>query len=108
MFINGFKKTSCKGTMNDGIPSLSSDSEMAYKTKNQFLKNCHATFDKTIKSNYLPLKIDYYDLFKNRSKRPTFLPRLFFTMLNIEVDKIFLLQLEYEMDRTDYPVNYIF
>ena len=29
-------------------------------------------------------------------------------MLNLEVDRIYLQQLEYEMDRTDYPVDYNF
>ena len=29
-------------------------------------------------------------------------------MLNLEVDRLSLQQLEYEMDRTDYPVNYNF
>ena len=29
-------------------------------------------------------------------------------MLNLEVDRLSLQQLEYEMDRTDYPVDYNF
>ena len=46
--------------------------------------------------------MDDDDLFKNRSKRPTFVLRQFLTIL----DRIFLQQLEYKMDHTDYPVNY--
>ena len=91
--------------MNDGTLSLSSDSEMVSKIKKRFVKNCYATFDKKMKSNFLSLKIDYDDLFKNSSKIPTFLPRPFLNMLNLKVDRISLRQLEYEIDRTDYPVN---
>ena len=60
-----------------------------------------------MKDNCLSLKLDDDDLSKNRSKIPTFVIRSFLTMLNLEVDKISLQQLEYEIDRTDYPVNYI-
>ena len=59
-----------------------------------------------MKFNCLSLKIDDDDVFKNSSKRPIFVIRPFLTMLNIEVDRISLQQLEYEMDRTDYPVDY--
>ena len=52
--------------------------------------------------------MDDDDLFKNKSKRPTFVLRPFLTMLNLEVDRLSLQQLEYEMDRTDYPVDLIF
>ena len=34
--------------------------------------------------------------------------RPFLTMLNLEVDRIYLQKLEYEMDRTYYPVDYDF
>ena len=51
-------------------------------------------------------KIDNDDLFKNRSKIPTFVIRLFLTMLDLEVDRIYLHKLEYEMNRIDYPVDY--
>ena len=44
--------------------------------------------------------------FINRSKIPTFVTRPFLTMLNLEVERISLQQLEYEMDRTDDPVDY--
>ena len=94
--------------MNNGTLSLSSDSEMASKIKKRFVKKCHATFDKKMKSNFLSLKIDYNDLFKNSTKIPTFLPRPFLNMLNLKVDRISLHQFEYEIDRTDYPVNYNF
>ena len=71
--------------MKYGTPLLSSDSEMASKIKKRFVKNCHATFDKKMKSNFLSLKIDYNDLFQNWSKISTLLPRPFLTMLNLEV-----------------------
>ena len=53
--------------MNNGTPSLSSDSEMASKIKRffkiSFVKNYHATFDKKMKFNCRALKLDYDDLF---------------------------------------------
>ena len=58
--------------------------------------------------NCLYHKIDNDDLFKNRSKISTFLLRPFFIMINLEVDRISLQQLEYGMDRTDYLVDNIF
>ena len=51
------------------------------------------------------LKIDDNALFKNRLKRPTFTQRPLKSMLDFEVDRLSLQQLEYEMDRTDYPVD---
>ena len=63
--------------MNDGTPLSSSDSEMASKINKFFVKNFHATCDKKIKMNCLYLTMDDDDLFKNRSKRPTFLLRPF-------------------------------
>ena len=48
------------------------------------------------------------DQFKNSSKIPTFLLRPFLTMLNLEVDSVSLQKIENEMDRTEYPVGYIF
>ena len=45
-------------------------------------------------------------MIKNRPKRPTFLLRTLLTMLNLKVDRIYLQQLEYEMSRTDYLVDY--
>ena len=49
--------------------------------------------------------MDDYALFKNMPKRPTFVPCPLFTILNLEVDRLSLQQLEYEMDCTDYPVD---
>ena len=48
------------------------------------------------------------DQFKNRSKISTFVIRPFLTMLNLEVDRLSLQQPEYEMDSTDYTVDYNF
>ena len=72
--------------MKDGTPLSSSDSEMASKIKKRFVKNCHATFDKTMKFNCISLKMDDGDQFKNRSKRPTFVIKQFLTMPNSSVD----------------------
>ena len=46
-------------------------------------------------------------LFKNRSKRPDFVLRPLNSMLNFEVERLSLQQLEYEMDCNDYPVDHI-
>ena len=73
-----------------------------------FVENYHATFDRKMKFNFHALKLDDDGRFKNRLKRPTFFIKPFSTMLNLEVDRISLQQLEYEMDRTDYPVDYSF
>ena len=45
-------------------------------------------------------------LFKNVLKRPAFVLRPLEYMLNFEVNRLSLQQLEYEMDRLDYPVAY--
>ena len=63
---------------------------------------------KKIKNDCLYLKIDDDDLFKKRSKRTAFVLRPLLTLLNLEVDKLSLQKLEFEMDRTDDPVNYSF
>ena len=42
--------------MNNGTPLSSSDSEMASKIRKSFMKNCHATFDKTMSSIVYLLK----------------------------------------------------
>ena len=68
--------------MNNGTPSSSSDSEMASKIRKDFVKNCHATFDKKMKINRLSRIIDDDELFKNMSKRPTFVLRPFLTILD--------------------------
>ena len=73
--------------MNYGTHSSSSDSEVASKIK-KFMKNCHAMFDKKKNFNCLYLKIYDEDLFKNTSKRPTFVIRPFLTMINLEVYRI--------------------
>ena len=50
--------------------------------------------------------MDDGDQSKNSSKIPTFVLRPFLTMLNLELDRLSLHQLEYEIYRTDYPVDY--
>ena len=50
--------------------------------------------------------MDDDELFKDSPKRPTIVIRQFFSMLNLEVDILSLQQLEYEMDCTDYSVDY--
>ena len=58
--------------------------------------------------NFLSLLVLDDVLFKNWSKIPTCVLRPFLNMLNVEVDRLFLQKLEYEMYHTDYPVDYIF
>ena len=45
-------------------------------------------------------------LFKNRTKKPTFVLCLFQQFLNSKLDRLSLQQLEYEMNFTDYPDKY--
>ena len=47
-------------------------------------------------------------LFKNRTQKPTFVLFSFQKLLNSELDRLSLQQLECEMDRTDYPDKYNF
>ena len=54
------------------------------------------------------LEMDNDALFKNRSKIPAFVLRPLKSMLNFEVEKLSLHQLDYEIDCTDYPVDYNF
>ena len=54
------------------------------------------------------LKIDNDALFKKMSKIPAFVLRPLKAMLNFEADILYLQKIEYEMDRTDYPVDYYF
>ena len=81
---------------------------MASKIKKCSVKNCHNKFDKIMKISCLSLKMDDDDLFKNGSKTSTFVLRPFLTKLNLEVDRLSLRQLEYNMDCTDYPVYFLF
>ena len=57
--------------------------------------------------HFYSITIDDDALFKNSSKRPAFVLRPLRSMLNYEVDRLSFQQLEYEMDRTDYLVDYI-
>ena len=57
---------------------------------------------------FYSLKIDYDALFKNRPKIPAFVLIPLKSTLNFEVDRLSLQQLEYEMDCTDYPVDFNF
>ena len=54
------------------------------------------------------LEMENDAFFRNRSKRPAFVLRPLKSMLNFEVDKLSLHQLDYEIDCTDYPVDYNF
>ena len=47
-------------------------------------------------------------LFKNGSKRPAFVIKPLKSVLNFEVERLSPQQLEYKIDRNDYPVNYNF
>ena len=99
-------RSSFKSTTNNGTPFSSSDTEIASKIKKLFMKNCHATFDKKIKMNFLSLIMDDDRMFNNSSKIPIFVLKPSLTMFNLEVGRIYLQKLEYEMDCTDYPVKF--
>ena len=58
--------------------------------------------------HFYSLKIDDDELFKNMLKIPVSILIPLKSMLNFEVDRLYLQQLEYEMDCTDYPVDYNF
>ena len=56
-----------------------------------------------MKKRFLYLKTKNDALFKIRSKRPEFVLNPLKAMLKLFVDRIFLQQLEYEMERADLP-----
>ena len=88
--------------LDDGTTLLSSDSSMAPKER----KNLRSTFKIEIKIHCYSLKNKDEKMFKNRSKNPAFVLRILNIMLNSEVDRLYLQQLEYEMDRTNLPVDF--
>ena len=59
-----------------------------------------------MKKYCLSLKAKYDALFKIISKRPTFVQKPLKSVLNLVVDRIFLQQPEYEMERADVPDYY--
>ena len=82
---------------------LSSDSEMVPKEGKIAVPRL-----KNMNMRCYFLKIDDGALFKNSSKRPVFVIIPLKFMLNFEVDRLSLQQLEYEMDCTGYPADYNF
>ena len=52
------------------------------------------------------LKAEDDALFNNMSKIPAFVLSPLKSILNSEVDRLSLRQLEYDMDRTNYPIDY--
>ena len=104
MFRNGIPKKkilSYKGTMKNGTTLSSSDSEMASKKK----KNHRATFEEKMNTHCYSLKMDDDTLLKNRSKTPDFVLRPLKSMINVEVERLSLQKLKYEIDCTDNPVD---
>ena len=89
--------------MDYGTPLSSYDSEMASKVQKISVPRLEIN-----KMHCYYIKNQDDALFKNRSKRPAFLIRPLNYMLNSEVDRLYLQQIEFEMDRTDYPVDYNF
>ena len=92
-----------KGTVKNGTHLSSSDSKMTSKVNKMAVPRL-----KKMNIHCYSLKIDDGALFKNSSKRTASVLRLLKSMLNSEVDRLSLQQLEYEMDCTDYPVNTMF
>ena len=78
-----------------------SDSEIASKVN----KNHSSTFKIQIKIHSYSLKIDDGALFNNGSKIPSFVISPLKSVLNFEVYRLSLQQLEYEMDCTYNPVS---
>ena len=78
--------------MNNGTSLSSSDYEMASKVK----KNRCATFEIKMNMRCYYLKVDDDAVFKNRSKRPTFLLRPLNSMHNTEVKRLSLQKLEHK------------
>ena len=99
-FIPRKTRSSYKVTMNDGTPFLSSDSEMASKKKKIAVP---LSGKMNIRCYYI--KIDDDALFKNMSKRPSFVIRPLNAMLNFELDILSIQIIEYELYCTDYSVD---
>ena len=100
--ITKYTRSSVTGTMNDGIPSTSSDSSMTSKRKN----NSRDTFKFQMKNHCLSLKALDDELFRNNSEQPGIVLNPLKAMLNHEVDISSLRHLEYEMERVYFPGDY--
>ena len=100
------KETRSYVTVNidDGIPSLSSDSATTSKRKN----NRRDRFKLQIKNHCLSLKAQDDALFRNRSKKTVILIKPLNSMLDHVVDRLSLQKLEYKMGRVVLPDDYIF
>ena len=94
--------------MNNGTSSSSSDYETTPKYKKRLGGNINAKFDVFMKTKCnLIIEADN-KLFNNRRQKPTFLLCSFLNLLNSELDRLSLQQLECEMDCTVYPDKYNF
>ena len=94
--------------MNNGTSSSSSDYETTPKCKKSFGKNINAKFDVFMLTRCdLIIEADN-ELFNNRTQKTTFLLCSFQKLLNSKLDRLYLQQLECEMDCTDYPEKYNF
>ena len=94
--------------MNNGTSSSSSDYETTPKFNFFFGKNINAKFDAFMKT-----RCDYIieadnKLFNNRTQKPTFVLCSFQKVLKSKLDRLSPQQLEFKMDRTDYPNKYNF
>ena len=107
MFQNSTSKkigSSVTGKTDNEITSSSSD----YVMKSKKRKNICATFKIQMITNCLSLYAKDDVLFNIRSKIPAFALKPLKAMWNLVVDRIFLQQLEYEIERADLPDDYVF
>ena len=94
--------------MNNENSSSSSDYETTPKFKKGLGGNINAKFDVFMKTRCDIIIEADNKLFKNRTQEPMFVLCSFQKLLNSELDRLSLQQLECEMDRTDYPDKYNF
>ena len=94
--------------MNNGTSLSFSDYETAPKFKKSFGGKINAKFDVFMKTRCDFIIDADNELFKNRTKKPTFVLCSFQQMINPKLDRLSLQQVECEMDFTDYPEKYKF
>ena len=94
--------------MNNGTSLSSSGYETTPKFKKHFGENTNAKFGVFMKTRCDFIIEADNELFNNRTQKPTFVLCSFQQMINPKLDRLYLQQLEYEMDYTEYPDKYNF
>ena len=93
---------------NNGTSSLSSDDETTPKYKKSFGQNKKAKFNEFMVRKCDDLLEADKVLFKTRKFLPQFVLSPLCSFLNLNLDRISLLQLELEIDSTGYPDDHNF